>query len=56
MMQYHERHSWQVSPAEARAIQQHLRQDVKISTYVKNIRYIAGADVSVARSAPTVSQ
>jgi deoxyribonuclease V len=54
MMQYHERHSWQVSPAEARAIQQHLRQEVKIGIYVKGIRYIAGADVSVARSAPTV--
>jgi deoxyribonuclease V len=54
MMQYRERHSWQVNPAEARAIQQHLRQDVKIGTYVKDIRYIAGADVSVARSSPAV--
>jgi deoxyribonuclease V len=49
-----ERHPWQVTPAEARAIQQHLRQDVKIVTYVKDIRYIARVDVSIARSAPTV--
>ena len=53
-MQYRERHPWQVNPAEARAIQQRLRQDVKIGACVKDIRYIAGADVSVARSGPTV--
>jgi deoxyribonuclease V len=53
-MRYQERHPWQVTPAEARRIQQHLRHDVKIGTYVQDIRYIAGADISVARFAPTV--
>jgi deoxyribonuclease V len=53
-MQYHELHPWQVSAAEARRIQQRLRHHVKVGVYVHDIRYIAGADISVARFAPTV--
>jgi deoxyribonuclease V len=53
-MRYQERHPWQVTPAAARRLQQHLRHEVKIGTYVQEIRYIAGADISVARFAPTV--
>jgi deoxyribonuclease V len=53
-MQYHTLHAWNVSAAEARSIQQGLRRQIKIGRYVQAIRYIAGADVSVARFAPTV--
>lgn len=53
-MHYHERHAWHVSPAEAHAIQERLRHDIRIGVYVRDIRYIAGADISVARFAPTV--
>jgi deoxyribonuclease V len=53
-MQYRTLHAWNVSPAEARSIQQGLRRRIKIGRYIRDIRYIAGADVSVARFAPTV--
>src|SRR5919108_4532238 len=53
-MQYRTLHAWNVSAAEARSIQQGLRRQIKIGRYVQDIRYIAGADVSVARFAPTV--
>jgi len=35
-------------------LQRRLRHHIKIGRYVQDIRYIAGADVSVARFAPTV--
>jgi deoxyribonuclease V len=35
-------------------MQQGLRRQIKLGSFVQNIRYIAGADVSVARFAPTV--
>ena len=47
-------HAWHVGIAEARRIQQRLQQQVAIGTYVHEIRYIAGADVSVSRFTPTV--
>jgi deoxyribonuclease V len=53
-MQYHDLHAWNVSEAEARRIQHRLRHQVKIGSYVQQVRYIAGADVSTDRSAPTV--
>jgi deoxyribonuclease V len=53
-MRYCELHSWQVSAAEARRIQQRLRHQVKVGVYIHDIRYIAGADISVARFAPTI--
>jgi deoxyribonuclease V len=53
-MQYRTLHAWNVSAAAARSIQQGLRRQIKIGRYVRDIRYIAGADVSVARFAPTV--
>jgi deoxyribonuclease V len=53
-MRYQELHPWHVSAAEARSIQQHLRRQIQIGTYVQEIRYIAGADIAVARSELTV--
>jgi deoxyribonuclease V len=53
-MQYHNLHAWKVSETEARRIQQRLRHQVKIGSYVQHIRYIAGADMSTERSGPTV--
>jgi deoxyribonuclease V len=53
-MHYSTLHAWDVSAAEARRIQQRLRHRLEIGCFVHNIRYIAGADVSTARFAPTV--
>jgi deoxyribonuclease V len=53
-MRTRELHAWSVSAAEARSIQQQLRSHLKIGRYVQDIRYIAGADISVSRFAPTV--
>jgi deoxyribonuclease V len=53
-MHYRELHTWSVGAAEARRIQQRLRHSIKIARYTREIRYIAGADVSIARFAPTV--
>jgi deoxyribonuclease V len=53
-MRHCELHPWQVSAAAARRIQQRLRHHVKVGEHVRDIRYIAGADISVARFAPTV--
>lgn len=53
-MRHHDLHAWNVSAAEARRIQQRLRQQVKIGRYVRQIRYIAGADISTERFGPTV--
>ncbi len=53
-MQSQELHPWRVSLTQAWALQQRLQHDVHIGTYVRDIRYVAGADVSVARFAPTV--
>jgi len=47
-------HAWHVSIAEARCIQQRLQQQVTIGTYVHEMRYIAGADVSTSRFTPAV--
>jgi deoxyribonuclease V len=46
-------HPWNVSAAEARAIQTRLRPNIRLGKYVQDIRYIAGADVSMAPHAPT---
>jgi deoxyribonuclease V len=53
-MQYRELHPWHVSIPEARRIQQRLRPAVQVGTYVQEVRYIAGADISVAHTTPTV--
>jgi deoxyribonuclease V len=53
-MQYHELHPWSVSITEAQRIQQRLRRHIEVGTAVRNIRYIAGADIAVARATPTV--
>jgi deoxyribonuclease V len=53
-MHYRTLHAWDVSAAEARRIQQRLRHRLKIGRFVQDIRYIAGADLSTARNAPTV--
>lgn len=45
-------HSWNVTPAEAIALQKQLRQNVRIEPYdgdISRVRYIAGADVSLNR-------
>jgi deoxyribonuclease V len=47
-MQYRELHPWHVSVTEARRIQQRLRRHIQVGTYVRDIRYIAGADMAVA--------
>src|SRR5215813_12618092 len=53
-MQYREIHPWHVSVTEARRIQQRLRRHIQVGPYVQNLRYIAGADISVAHTTPTV--
>jgi deoxyribonuclease V len=53
-MDYRPLHTWDVSAAEARRIQERLRPRLKVGRFVQHIRYIAGADVAVARLAPTV--
>ena len=53
-MQYRELHSWHVSATEAQRIQQRLRRHIQVGTYVRDIRYIAGADIAVAYTTPTV--
>ncbi|MFQ6675581.1 MAG: deoxyribonuclease V [Fidelibacterota bacterium] len=45
-MEYRELHPWQVSPGEARRIQDKLRDRVVISPLPSGIRHVAGADVS----------
>src|SRR5215813_11949566 len=53
-MQYRELHPWRVSVTEAQRIQQCLRRHIQVGTYVRDIRYIAGADISVAPTTLTV--
>jgi len=53
-MHYREWHPWQVTPAEARAIQRRLQRQVQVGRYVQDIRYIAGADVAAGRGTTTV--
>jgi len=45
-MTYQDLHSWDVSIAEAKAIQDRLREKVIISPLTDPIQYVAGADVS----------
>ena len=49
-MQYRELHPWHVSVTEAQRIQQRLRRHIQVGTYVRDIRYIAGADIAVAHT------
>jgi deoxyribonuclease V len=51
-MQCRALHPWQVSVTEAQRIQQRLRRHIQVGTYVRDIRYIAGADMAFA---PTTS-
>src|SRR5919205_950781 len=53
-MQYRELHPWHVNITEAQRIQQRLRRHIQVGTYVRDIRYIAGADIAVAPVTSTV--
>ena len=53
-MQYRELHPWRVSVTEAQRIQQCLRRHIQVGTYIRDMRYIAGADISVAPTTLTV--
>ena len=53
-MQYRELHPWHVSITEAQRIQQRLRRSIQVGAYVHEIRYIAGADIAIAPTTPTV--
>ena len=53
-MQYRELHPWHVSVTEAQRIQQRLRRHIEVDTAVREMRYIAGADIAVAHTTPTV--
>src|SRR5215813_5037946 len=53
-MQYRELHSWHVSVTEAQRIQQRLRRRIQVGTYVRDIRYIAGADIALVPATSTV--
>src|ERR671937_3286697 len=53
-MQYRELHPWHVSITEAQRIQQRLRRHIQVGTYVRDIRYIAGADIAIVPTTPTV--
>src|SRR5712691_7845624 len=53
-MQYRELHPWHVRATEAQRIQQRLRRHIQVGTSVRDIRYIAGADVAVAPTTPTL--
>ena len=53
-MRYHELHPWHVSVTEARRIQKGLRRHIQVGTYVRDMRYIAGADIAVAPATSTV--
>jgi deoxyribonuclease V len=48
-MDYQKLHSWDVEPTEAIKIQQHLRSQVREEELTKEIRYVAGADISFER-------
>src|SRR3990167_8090891 len=54
-MQYKNLHKWNVSPAEAIDIQKDLRKRIVVShqpSAFKNVRYIAGVDISCNRLSP----
>jgi deoxyribonuclease V len=53
-MQYRELHPWHVSVTDARRIQQRLRRHIEVSTYVHEMRYIAGADIAVTPATSTI--
>jgi deoxyribonuclease V len=53
-MQYRELHPWHVSVTEARRIQHRLRRHIQVGTYVRDIRYIAGADMALAPATSTI--
>ncbi|MBI4595591.1 MAG: deoxyribonuclease V [Candidatus Tectomicrobia bacterium] len=48
-MKYQELHPWNVSLTEARLIQEGLRHKIKQEDIDKEVRFIAGADISYAR-------
>ena len=47
-------HPWHVSGTEAQRIQQRLLRHIQVGTHVRDIRYIAGADIAVAHTTSTV--
>jgi deoxyribonuclease V len=53
-MQYRELHPWHVSITEAQRIQQRLRRSIQVGAYVHEIHYIAGADIAIVPTTPTV--
>jgi deoxyribonuclease V len=55
MAHYRQLHDWNVTPAEAQAIQNRLRGEVRVeSLEVDAIRTVAGADISFDRNSETV--
>lgn len=51
-MDFKELHDWNVKPGEAIAIQQKIRKQVRIESFTKKVRLIAGADISYNRYSP----
>jgi deoxyribonuclease V len=53
-MQYRELHPWHVNVTEAQRIQQRLRRHIQVGTYVRDMHYIAGADIAIAPATSTI--
>ncbi len=54
MAQYTSLHDWQVTPAEAVALQQQLRSQIRIQPLTKTPKTIAGCDISFNKFEETV--
>ncbi|MCA1557972.1 MAG: deoxyribonuclease V [Acidobacteria bacterium] len=54
MAQFRQLHDWDLTPREAVELQQRLREQVRIAPLAKEIRTIAGADISFNKFEPTV--
>lgn len=52
-MEINPRHTWDLSPIQARELQNSLAGKIKRRGTVRNLSFVAGVDVSVARRAPT---
>ena len=54
MAQFKQLHDWDLTPREAVELQQRLRDEVRIAPLAKEIRTIAGADISFNKFDPTI--
>jgi deoxyribonuclease V len=54
MAQFRQLHDWDLTPREAVDLQQRLRESVRIEPLAREIRTIAGADISFNKFEPTV--